>query len=278
MIISKNNAKIKNLRKLIEQSKARKEEGLFVIEGARIMSEAPPELVREVYVSESFKGDLDLSIYPNVEYVSNEVFRSISDTVNPQGIAAVLAQPAYNAESVFTAIEQYDALVRQSLTGFDQVGDIIAQMWEAKLGRFKILILDDIQDPGNLGTMIRTAEAAGVSLVVMSQGCADIFNPKVIRSTMGSIFRVPFIVTELVSEIEQLKIAGVQVVATALNADGLYNEMEYEPKVAVVIGNEGNGISKDVLNSVSCTVKIPMQGQVESLNAAVSAGVVLYSL
>ena len=141
-----------------------------------------------------------------------------------------------------------------------------------------ILLLDDIQDPGNLGTMFRTAEAAGVSGIIMSNGCADIFNPKAIRSTMGSIYRVPFIVDELVPAIENLKMDGFCVYGAALEEAVPFREVEYPLHRAIVIGNEGKGISTSVLNSVSERIKIPMKGKVESLNAAVSCAVLLFYL
>ena len=250
MISSRNNAKIRNVRKLLSSAKERKLTGTFVIEGVRIVKEAPAEAVEQLFVSESLShtGEIDLSLYKNAEIVSEDVFRSFSDTVSPQGVLAVVRKPEWTADpSAFT-------------------------------DRCRLLLLDDIQDPGNLGTILRTAEAAGVDLVVMSEGCVDIFNPKVIRSTMGSIFRVPFIIDDLVSVIEVLKTEGITVYGAALEDATDFRDTAFSDRSAVVIGNEGNGISRSVLNSVSEKVRIPMAGEIESLNAAVSAAILLYHI
>ena len=245
MITSKNNTQIRNVRKLIESAKERKERKLFVVEGKRLVLEAPPAWVEQVFLSESFYsfGKTDLRMFKKIEVVSDAVFKSISGTVHPQGILAVVRKPEY----VLKGLHE-DALHKE--------------------GSCTLLLLDDIQDPGNLGTILRTAEAAGVSGVIMSPGCADVFNPKAIRSTMGSIFRVPFVVDELVST----------VYGAALDEAVSFREVEYPPLRAVVIGNEGRGISTSVLNSVSGRIRIPMQGKVESLNAAVSCAVILFYL
>ncbi|MBR2696485.1 MAG: RNA methyltransferase [Parasporobacterium sp.] len=248
MISSKNNSKIKGIKKLLSSAKERRVRGLFVIEGIRLVKEAPPEMVEQLYLSESLfrSGTFETDFYNNMEVVSDEVFQSVSDTVTPQGALALVRQPSWSLDP-------------------SELGD-----------GCRLLLLDDIQDPGNLGTMIRTAEAAGVTMVVMSEGCADIFNPKVIRSTMGSIFRVPFVVDDLVSVVEALKAEGVIVYGAALDDAVDLRETEKAEKLAIVIGNEGNGISKGVLNSVSGKIRIPMEGRVESLNAAVSAALLLY--
>ena len=248
MITSKNNNQIKKIKKLLSSAKERRVKGLFVIEGIRLVNEAPVELVEQLFLSESLykSGAFETEDYDHVEIVSDEVFQSVSDTVSPQGVLALVRQPSWTLDP-------------------SGLGDDC-----------RILMLDDIQDPGNLGTMIRTAEASGVTTVIMSEGCVDIFNPKVIRSTMGSIFRVPFVIDDLVSVIEALKAEGVVVYGAALEDAIDLRELEEPEKLAIVIGNEGNGISKSVLNAVSGRVRIPMEGQVESLNAAVSAAIILY--
>lgn len=253
MITSKSNQKVKKVRRLLDSSKERRERKLFVVEGKRIVREAPVEWVEELFVSETFYsfGKTDLSPYQNVEVLKDDVFKSLSDTVHPQGILAVVKQPEY------------------LLKGFrgNQMDSTCT-----------ILLLDDIQDPGNLGTIFRTAEAAGVSGIIMSNSCADIFNPKSIRSTMGSIFRVPFIVDDLVPAIENLKMDGFQVYGAALEEARPFREVAYPSHRAIVIGNEGKGISTSVLNSVNERILIPMKGKVESLNAAVSCAVLLFYL
>ena len=253
MITSKSNQKVKKVRKLLDSSKERRERKLFVVEGRRLVKEAPVEWVEELFVSESFftAGKADFSRYKTVEVLKDDVFKSLSDTVHPQGILAVVKQPEY----------------------------LLKGLREGSLNNVcTILLLDDIQDPGNLGTIFRTAEAAGVSGIIMSNGCADIFNPKAIRSTMGSIYRVPFIVDELVPTIENLKMDGFSVYGAALEEAVPFREVIYPQLRAIVIGNEGKGISTSVLNSVSERIMIPMKGKVESLNAAVSCAVLLFYL
>lgn len=248
MITSKNNQQLNNVKKLLESSKERREQQLFVAEGLRFVKEAPLELVEQLFVSESMEKahKIDLSKYKSFEVVSDEIFKKLSGTVTPQGVLALVKMP-------------------------EQEIDINSD-------KSTLLILDDIQDPGNLGTILRTAEAAGVSGIIMSPDCVDIFNPKVTRSTMGSIFRVPFKKCELVPEIERLKKSGFTVYGAALESSSFYNEIEYPSKRAVIIGNEGRGISDAVLNAVSERIKIPMEGKVESLNAAVSAAVIVFYL
>ena len=260
MITSKTNGQLKNVRKLLDTSKARKEQGLFVIEGSKMVFELPTSFAEHVFVSESFLKEKKIneeefaSKYKAFDVVSDEVFKSISDTVTPQGILALV---------------NIAALKRAKDLKNNQAKENEKQT---------ILILDGIQDPGNLGTMIRTAEAAGISAVVMSKDCADIYNPKTIRSTMGSIFRVPTYTCDCIEKISELKKDGFSIYAAALDGAVAFNEIEYAKKSVLVIGNEANGISKEVLENSDVKVKIPMEGKVESLNAAVSAAVLMYHL
>ena len=241
MITSKNNQQLKNVRKLLESAKYRKETGLFVVEGERLFKEVPEGLIAQVYVSEKFQGNLpDEKI---CEVVDAEIFKGISDTVSPQGILAVVRKPRFAEE-------------------------------DAPEG--KVILLDGVRDPGNMGTIIRTAEAAGVRAVYLSPDCADIFNPKVVRSTMGSIFRVPVFYADLLEVIKKFKESKKAVYGTSLEADKFYDEVSLSD-AGIVIGNEANGISREVLSSVTCNVKIPMKGKVESLNAAVCAAVLMFS-
>jgi TrmH family RNA methyltransferase len=140
------------------------------------------------------------------------------------------------------------------------------------------LILESIQDPGNLGTIMRTAEAAGISGVIIGGESCDMYNPKVVRSTMGAIFRVPFIYTDnLVETINQLKAYGVTVYGAHLKGTDLYAEA-FDGSVAFLIGNEGNGLSEEVSATATRLIKIPMAGKVESLNAATSAALLSYEV
>jgi len=245
MITSRNNSKLKRVRKLLASARERRETGLFVAEGVRLVSEIPPELLEEVLVS----GSAPAGISPDegrTEVVEPTLFQQLSDTVHPQGILAVVRKPCW---------KESEAL-------------------DKKTG--KILLLDGVRDPGNLGTMIRTAEAAGVRAVYMSPDCVDLFNPKVIRSTMGSIFRVPVFSAPLPEVIQKLQQRGIRVYATALSAVKSFRDADLE-QAGIVIGSEANGISREVAGCVQECIKIPMAGQVESLNAAVSAAILMFA-
>lgn len=209
------------------------------------MSEVPKGLLKEVLISDQMT-DLEPLDCPDVEVVERTVFKQISDTVHPQGILAVVQKPCWREE------------------------EVLAQ----KGGR--VLLLDGIRDPGNLGTMIRTAEAAGVKAVYMSPDCVDLFNPKVIRSTMGSIFRVPVFSAELTAVIRRLTEKGTCVYATSLAAQKSFRDVDLQ-SAGIIIGSEANGISDEVLRIVPEHIKIPMAGQVESLNAAVSAAILMFA-
>ena len=140
-----------------------------------------------------------------------------------------------------------------------------------------IVVLDRLQDPGNLGTIVRTGEGAGISGVVMSSDCADIYNPKVIRSTMGSVFRVPFaIVDDLPQAVEKLKNSGITTYAAHLKGE-IYSKNAFEKDVAFLIGNEARGLSDEVSKKADKLIKIPMAGKVESLNAAIATSILMYT-
>lgn len=254
MITSKTNPQLKNIRKLLDSNKARKEQGLFVIEGLKMAEELPDSFAEHVFVSESFFKEKKISKekYKAFDVVSDEVFKSISDTVTPQGILALV-----------------------SIAALKRAKDLKFKK-EAACENQTVLVLDGIQDPGNLGTMIRTAEAAGIKAVYMSKACADIYNPKTIRSTMGSIFRVPTYTCDLLEKIKELKEEGFGVYAAALDKAVDFDKAKYANKRAIIIGNEANGISKEVLDVADVKIKIPMEGKVESLNAAISAAVLMY--
>ena len=140
-----------------------------------------------------------------------------------------------------------------------------------------LLVLENLQDPGNLGTMMRTAEGAGVTGVLLSRGSVDIYNPKTIRSTMGSIYRVPFLYTDdLMGDMEKLHEKGITTYAAHLKGKGFYDEESYKEPTAFLIGNEGNGLSDELSEKAKQYIKIPMEGQLESLNAAVAAAILMY--
>lgn len=249
MITSSDNKRIKNVIALCKKSRERKEQDAFVIEGRKLFEEAPEEDILEVYVCEGFAEKSDkLDRIPH-EVVKEEVFLKMSDTLSPQGIICVVRKKHYSLQNMTAAAK----------------------------GAPLFLVLETLQDPGNLGTIMRTAEGAGVTGVIMSSDTVDIYNPKTVRSTMGSIFRVPFVYTEdIKSAISELKAAGVNCYAAHLKGTGTCFDQDYRRPTAFFIGNEGNGLSDEVASMADTYIRIPMGGKLESLNAAVSAAVLMY--
>lgn len=193
-----------------------------------------------------------------VETVTEEVFRKLSDTQTPQGIFFLMEKMTYDLSD----------LLRRAGERKEQEGK-----------RPLFLILEDIQDPGNLGTMIRTGEGAGVDGILMSKGTVDIYNPKTIRSTMGSLYRVPFLYTgDLTQTIGQLQKTGICVYAAHLKGTKSYREPDYAEGAAFLIGNEGNGLKEETAALADEYIRIPMQGKLESLNAAVAAALLMYEV
>lgn len=252
MITSKSNLQIKRLLQLQKKSKARTEEGVFVVEGIRMFVEVPQERVEKVYLSESFynkkKEELDLKNFP-YEILSDVVFEHISDTKTPQGILCIVKQKKYELEELFSIDNPH------------------------------FIVLDNLQDPGNLGTIVRTAEGAGVNAVFMSKDCVDIYNSKTIRSTMGSIYRMPVIYIEDIPKLlDQFREKGIRSYAAHLQGKNSYDQENYQKGTAILIGNEGNGLRDEVSQKADVWVQIPMQGQVESLNAAIAASVLMFEV
>ncbi|MDC7300409.1 TrmH family RNA methyltransferase [Agathobacter ruminis] len=246
MITSKDNKHVKNLIALQTKAKERKKQNLFVVEGIRMVEETPRHLLRELYCSESF-ATKNPDRY-DCEILSDALYKSVSDTQSPQGILAVVEKPHY---------ELWDYLHTDAAPLF--------------------LVLEDIQDPGNLGTMMRTAEGAGATAVILSPNTVDLFNPKTIRSTMGSIYRLPYLVSDNLAEtIATLQSAGVSVYAAHLKGKKDYCDCDYTGATAFLIGNEGNGLSDEIAGLADTYIRIPMEGQLESLNAAVSAALLMY--
>ena len=263
MITSTGNERVKRVVSYVEKSKARREDGVFVIEGMKMLREAPVLQVSEVYVTSKFvagAGEEDKEILwrYGAEEVTDEVMKKMAATQTPQGVLAV--------------IRQYDYTMDEVLVGYNQEA--------AEAGKDSaplLLVLENIQDPGNLGTMLRSGEGAGVTGVILSKGSADIYNPKVIRSTMGSIFRVPFIYVEDVpSLVKDLSKKGVHTYAAHLKGEKNYDEFDYTQPTAFLIGNEGNGLTKETADAAETYVLIPMKGEVESMNAATSSAILTF--
>lgn len=252
MITSTSNPQVKRLLQLQKKSKVRNEEKVFVVEGLRMFSEVPKNRVEKVYISETLynkkKHDLNLHNFP-VEILSDSVFSHVSDTKTPQGILCIVRQKEYTVE----------------------------ELLEVENPHF--IVLDNLQDPGNLGTIVRTAEGAGVHAVFMSKETVDIYNPKTIRSTMGSIYRMPTIyIEDLVDLLEKFREKGIKSYAAHLEGKQAYDKEVYLSGTAILIGNEGNGLRDEVTKAADILVQIPMQGQVESLNAAIAASILMFEV
>ena len=250
VITSTSNEQIKKLIQLKEKSKVRKTTGTFTVEVKKMFVEIPAEDLVSVYVSETFlKENGELVKEKKYQIVSDQVFKKISDTVTPQGIVAVVKQKSYSIDYIIEKRNKEKSC---------------------------IVVLDRLQDPGNMGTIVRTGEAAGISGIIMSKDSADIYNPKVIRSTMGSIFRVPFaIVDDLAAAVDTLKDNGITTYAAHLKGE-FYNSGSLTKDCALLIGNEARGLSEEISAKADKLIKIPMHGKVESLNAAVATAILMY--
>jgi len=250
MISSTANARIKNAIKLKKSARERRKQGCFLVEGPRMFFEIPREEIMECYMTEDFeKRYADRLAGYQWELISENVSRAVSDTQTPQGVFALVRIRSRKLEDILQ--ERID-------------------------GAPCLLLLEHIQDPGNLGTMFRSAEAAGISGIVMDAAAVDPYNPKVIRSTMGAVFRVPFAVVEDIREAEStLKERKITVFAAHLDGEILYSH-DFRKACAFLIGNEGQGLTKEAAALADRRLRIPMEGQVESLNASMAATILLY--
>ena len=250
MISSAQNTQVKNIIKLNQKAKVRREQGLFIAEGRKMFLEAPDDWIEKIYVAESMLEDEEVMKKVrrfSWDAVENGVFRQMCDTQTPQGILTVLRQPSYELEDLL------------------------------KEEKPLLMVLEDLQDPGNAGTIIRTGEGAGVSGVFLTKTCVDITNPKVIRATMGSVYRIPFFYVEDVVSLEKkLKEKGIRSFAAHLKGENSYDHESYKGGTAFFIGNEGKGLTDQAADAADCLIRIPMCGKVESLNAAMASGILMY--
>ncbi|WP_099188660.1 TrmH family RNA methyltransferase [Tepidibacter mesophilus] len=255
-ITSKDNERIKYTKSLLK-SKKRSQEKKFIIEGYRIVKQAvecSAVIDYIVYNDEFLNKEEHKKFIEELEFdnyklykTTNKLFKEVSDTEKPQGIIAVVE---YKEHSLNESLKKE--------TDF-------------------IVVLDRIQDPGNMGTIIRTADAAGAESIILLKGCVDVYNPKVIRSTMGSIFDMN-IINCIDEDLNIIKNKGFNIVSSYLNTDNYYNNVNYGNKVALVIGNEGNGIKDEIIDKSDILVKIPIYGKAESLNAAMASGILMYEI
>lgn len=252
IITSKDNEQVKYVKKL-KDKKFRDETNEYIVEGIKLVKEAIEENVniKMIVVCEDCDNTEGLEhtlLYEiakyNCIYVTKKIFLSITDVVNPQGILAVV----------------------------EKTGGIDTIDYKEEI----ILALDGIQDPGNLGTILRTADSANLKQILLSSDCADAYNPKVVRSTMGAIFRMNIITTNnLAKTLQMMKKHKFEIVATSLETDKSVYDIDYHKKV-IVIGNESKGVSKEIQDLADKKVKIPMLGKTESLNASVAGGIMIY--
>ncbi|WP_028777439.1 TrmH family RNA methyltransferase [Shimazuella kribbensis] len=249
-ITSPQNLQVKRWKKLLAK-KGRKNQGTYLVEGVHLLQEAiKTETVMEAVIVEEGKQSADhlLSFLEDrvpIYQLPSTLFSQLTETEQSQGVIAEVQIPQWDLEQ---------------------------QVEKSK----RIVVLDEIQDPGNLGTILRTASAAGVDLVVLGRGTVDLFNSKVIRSTMGAVFRLPIVEADLLEWIPKLKEAEIKVVGTSPH-QGVYSfDYKFPDRVAIVLGNEGKGINDAVLQMMDQAVMIPMFGATESYNVSITTGMLLY--
>ena len=254
MITSTANQQVKLLVQLNNKRKLRDERGVFIVEGPKMFREAPKDRIEKVYFSESFHEKHKEALAKRIqaekldyEILDDHVFKAASDTQTPQGVLCIVRQQESS----------------------------LAELLKAE--KPLLLILENLQDPGNLGTILRTAEGAGVTGVILSKGCVDLYNPKTIRSTMGSVYRVPTLYTENLCEtVEALRQHGIRSYAAHLKGVNFYDQENYQSGTAFLIGNEGNGLTDELTEQADILIRIPMEGQLESLNAGVASAILMY--
>ncbi|WP_325058518.1 TrmH family RNA methyltransferase [Lentibacillus cibarius] len=241
VITSLQNEKVKKWMKL-HKRKGRNQTGLFLAEGFHIVEEAYKSgwEIAEIIIAEETACP-DWGRHLPIVTVSKKIMQHITQTETPQGIVATVnIKPSTEV-----------------------------------LGN-TVLLIDAVQDPGNLGTIIRTADAAGFSAVMLGEGTVDLYNDKVIRSTQGSLFHLPVVQTNLQEKIPELQKRGYTVWAAALQDADSYESLRVSEKQALIVGNEGSGIRDEIIHLVDQSVSIPIYGKAESLNVSVAAGILMY--
>ncbi len=296
-ISSASNAQIRRAAALLARSKARREEQAFVIEGLRLFMDTPQNLIEAVFVDRSAAAQMGrdggrlakrleaLAAQGAVLYqIPDGLMAKVSDTAAPQGILAVVRRPQWTFGDLLGSggmrMPGSQAGLRADAAEVSVSGRPGTERNDGGAAPSPLLlILENVQDPGNLGTMFRTAEAAGVSGILMNRGTVDVTNPKTVRATMSAIFRVPFLVEEsadFAGTLVRLKAEGVRLYAAHLDGTAAYDRFSYIEGCGFLIGNEGNGLTPETVALADDLVKIPMCGQIESLNAAMAAGILLF--
>ena len=257
LIKSKDNQKIKLVRSL-ENKKTRDLHGLYVIENIKLIEEAIKEKIsfEFIFMSESLSDKADTSklidtLEKNkIEYhfIDNSLFKDISNTVSSQGIIGIAKKPKHNIDAII------------------------------KNNNFMVFC-DKLQDPGNLGTIIRTADAFGPCAVILSPGCVDAYNDKTVRACAGALFRVPIVeIDNSIDFIKSLHEEKFAVISTVVDSDKSFDDIDNPKKICLIIGNEGNGVSKDVQEASDERITIRMTGKTESLNASIAAAISIYEI
>ena len=284
-ITSTGNKLIREVRDLEKKARARRESGLFIAEGERLCSEIPAAYIERIFVADDYDGRLPEFAGEVSHDVQNAKMRAeagsnaaqaSSHPLQPSDISGQRNHVPQRAPKIF----QVPRELMEHMSDTKNSQGILAVVRQKKYtelpGDF-FLILDTLQDPGNMGTIFRTAEAAGVDGILMNRDCVDVYSPKVVRATMGAMFRMPFIVSDdLPAEIRRMKSEGVQIYAAHLRGTKNHWDFDYRTPTAFMIGNEGNGLQDAIADLADSYLRIPMMGHTESLNAGVAASVLMY--
>lgn len=253
-ITAKDNKTVKNIIKLLTKSKYRKEQGLFVVEGVRLCTDA---LRSSASIDTFICTEQATEKYPDVVAelernsahsfrVSDNIFSMLCDTKTPQGVICVVK-------------------ALDNKPQFDKINN-------------KYVLLQNMQDPSNLGAVLRSADALGFSGVILTSDCCDIYSPKVCRASMGAVFRVPFTICEDECDfVNEFNKTGKSYAAVVRNGTSI-TEFNYEGSTLLCIGNEGNGLTDELVRACTYPVTIPMKGNAESLNAAAAAGIIMWEM
>lgn len=246
--ISSKDNKIFRLCEQLSHKKYRDKLGLYLIEGENLLEEAVKNgaAIKTVLMCRDYRGSL-FGTEDKAFCLSDKLFEQLAQTETTQGIMAIVEKPELSPDRFL-----------------DRGG-----------GNF--IVLDRLQDPGNIGTILRTADAAGYELAIVMKGTADVFSPKAVRAATGSLFRMPVVFMDSVDELmEFTRAAGKKLVATCFDTDRYYYDENLKGNIALIIGNEGSGISRELIECSDLKIKIPMHGNIESLNASVAAGILMY--
>lgn len=262
LITSRDNHLVRKVKQLLADSKARRAEGMFAIEGARLSADAARSQIKIRYglytaaaavTYEAYFNELRTAC-PEVYEITAPLARMIGDTASPQGLFCVC--------DLLDNRTGLDTIIKNPSTGYG------------------CLAMENIQDPANMGAIIRTAEALGLNGLLLSAGCCDIYNPKVLRGSMGGVFRMPLTVVEdMAAAVTEIQAQGIDCWACVVDKDAVpLTEAGLKSNCICVIGNEGNGLRAETTAACAHRLTIPMGGRAESLNASMAAGIVMWEM